>query len=250
MLPDNNTGIDPAYQHFLAMETLRVVKTHLESAPVAPTPIERVEFTHTLPDLPGEAFFAWTVFFNDLYGIRHYLRSFWRNYHQSLDTLATVTLVTNTAIRMIRKTCLLMIRTTERLPDMPQEYNITEWIFRAVTAHFLPRGHFCFNKWQSFEANWCCYEAMSALQDYLPYLKGRALSCNGAVPVDDTEWRNFETHFGAWDPSGPNREFLVGKYIQLLCICMHNLRIFRRKGNENEDPTFLPCYDEITNGWV
>ncbi|KAI0855201.1 hypothetical protein F4860DRAFT_497018 [Xylaria cubensis] len=173
----------------------------------------------------------------------------WHNYQQSLETLTTATLVTNTAIRMIRETCDYLIHITGHLPDMPAESKITEWIYQGITGEFVLPGRFYQDSWQNYEASWCCYEAKFALPHHSfslrsPYWYKRV------IPLDQDYWRPFKKKFGAWPSHGLRRERLVGEYIRLLCYSMHNLRVFRWKGVSKYDSEFLTCYDEITNGWL
>ncbi|KAI0450446.1 hypothetical protein F5B21DRAFT_528935, partial [Xylaria acuta] len=222
-----------------AIEIFRAVKDIIGTARVVPI-FEHPRVTHALPDLPGEAFYAWVCFFNDLFYIRTFLRRCWKNYHQSSDTLTTVALVTNTAIRMIRGNCDRLLRMTGHLPTMSTDGCITEWIFRGITGQFHPDHHFCHDSWQNFEASWCCYEAMFALQHHTEHL---------GTMLDEDYWRRQEKRFGAW-PGDGERERYVGQYIRLLCLSLHNLKVFHEKGTEEDDPTFLPCNDKITNGWL
>ncbi|TRX88086.1 hypothetical protein FHL15_011036 [Xylaria flabelliformis] len=164
--------------HSKAMANLRSVGDAFQSATITQEEPEDLKLTHVLPRLPGEAFFAWVCFFNDLFAIRAYLRYIWHNYQQSLETLTTATLVTNIAIRMIRENCDHLIVMTWRLPGMPAESKITEWIYQGITGDFDLPGRFCNDSWQNYEA------------------------------------------------------------------------IVQEEGSEKYDPAFLPCYDEITNGWL
>ncbi|KAI8944413.1 hypothetical protein F4801DRAFT_217584 [Xylaria longipes] len=251
--PVSDTYGNPSYEHRRAMETLYIVRDDLVLTRVAQeVPEGGPRVTYALPDLPGEAFFAWVCFFNDLFVIRNYLRWCWLTYTQSLDTLTTAALVTNTAIRMIRVNCENLIRVTAHLPSMPNECHVPEWICRGVTENFSPFHHFCHSSWQSFEASWSCYEASFALRSRLSRSYANTRGYKGVILLREQYWRACENRFGNWPTHGAKRELDVGEYIRLFCLSLHNLRVSRMRNNRagNCDPKLFPCYDEITNGWL
>ncbi|KAI0543560.1 hypothetical protein F4679DRAFT_592578 [Xylaria curta] len=237
--------------HTQAITNLLSVREAFKSAtieqeePEDPRRTNRI--THVLPELPGEAFFAWVCFFNDLFTIRAYLRCIWHQYQQSLETLTTATLVTNMAIKMIRRSCENLIQITGHLHDMPPESKITEWIHRGITGELFLPGQFFHDSWQNYEASWCCYEAELALQHCsLEFSHAHQI----LMPHNEDYWRTFKKGFGTWPNHGYERHCQVGEYIRLLCHSLHNLKIFLKVGIDKYDPAFLRCYDEITNGWL
>ncbi|KAI0184363.1 hypothetical protein EV127DRAFT_505107 [Xylaria flabelliformis] len=236
----------PSMLHIQAMTILRSVRDALKSATIKQEEPKDLRTTHALPELPGEAFFAWVCFFNDLFAIRAYLRHMWHNYQQSLETLTTATLVTNTAIR---ETCDYLIQITGYLPNMPAESKITEWIYQGITGEFVLPGRFCQDSWQNYEASWCCYEANVALLHRSVLLQTPDWH-QRVIPLDEGHWRLLKKDFGTWPSYGLRRECQVGEYIRLLCYSLHNLGVFRWEGIRKHDPAFLTCYDEITNGWL
>ncbi|KAI1110884.1 hypothetical protein F5Y14DRAFT_427368 [Nemania sp. NC0429] len=89
---------------------------------------------YNMPELPGEAFFGWVCFFNDLLVMRTYLKAYWHGYLQSFETLSTRALVTNAAIRSIRDVAEIMLTATKCLPDFPEDNDITSWVFSGITG--------------------------------------------------------------------------------------------------------------------
>ncbi|KAI0876805.1 hypothetical protein GGS24DRAFT_512876 [Hypoxylon argillaceum] len=235
---------ESAHIHVIAMSTLRIVRDILLSAPVDtepsndpdirnPSTVNAME-TYSLPALPGEAFFAWVCFFNDLFVVRSYLSAYWHAYRQGLETLTTRTLVTNTAIRQMRDNCDIQIQATRHLPDMPPEWLINEWIYKGVTGDFSQKYEL--DSWQSYESSWCCYEAL------------------GGVILFLVDMPHFN-YFRSWvmiREAGKDPFKLYGKplahriFISVLCTLLHVLSGFAHQ----DDQPFLPCVDEITSGWM
>ncbi|KAI0912527.1 hypothetical protein F4823DRAFT_559856 [Ustulina deusta] len=242
--PIGNEADNNAHQHFLAMSTLRQVRSLLMLAPIVVGQAEFVEEDYSLPVLPGEAFFAWVCFFNDLLVIREYLKVYWHSYQQSFGSLTSAALVTNTAICLVRANCEAHIKATAHLPGMPTEYNITEWICRGITGEFAP-DHTFEESWQNYEASWCCYEVQSSLK------ANESLDPDGwqkCLTIDHADTlRETVKAMDSQPDYGIYRAAAVDLFANRFCYFMHNIHL---RGWDRDDPTLLPCFDELTTGWL
>ncbi|TGJ80373.1 hypothetical protein E0Z10_g8396 [Xylaria hypoxylon] len=212
--PDSNHEDRLAHQHFYAMTTLRNIRSLLALAPRVPEECEEVTIksTYCLPALPGEAF---------------------------------STLVTNTAIRLIRANCEAQIEATAHLPGMPTEYNITEWICRGTTGEFAPDSTFQ-ESWHNYEASWCCYEVHSAVVNHINIMNN--FGYQDDLILDQRDWFTSTAPLLAVHPDyGPDRGYVVRLFISNICSFIHNLKIM---GWDDKDPVLVPCLDEVTSGWM
>ncbi|KAI8624530.1 hypothetical protein F5Y19DRAFT_490921 [Xylariaceae sp. FL1651] len=169
-VPEEENG-EYEHEHFLALVTLRIVRKLLNRAPIVPhddqrhntppnatsrpgvkyngratrtVPVTRSTIIHSLPALPGEAFFAWVCFFNDLHDIRVELMKRWHGYILGMENLITSTLVTNTAMRLIRENCEAQLKATENLTGAQLESDVIQWVYEGVTGDFGSDG----SKWE------------------------------------------------------------------------------------------------------
>ncbi|KAI0419221.1 hypothetical protein F5X98DRAFT_385054 [Xylaria grammica] len=245
--PDSNHEDDLAHWHFCAMSALRTVRGLLKLAPMVLDGCEENTATDTycLAPLPGEAFFAWVCFFNDLFSIRSYLKTCWKSYLESRETLTTMTLATNTAIRLIRANCEAQLKATAHLPDMPTEYGITEWIGLKVVGEFSPLlpGE----SWRGYEASWCCLEAHNGLVVYATVAGENGRCHDRCIPIRSTLSRDVANFLASHADHGPERERGVSNFVLALCLFLHNLKVV---GWDENNPVFLPCLDELTSGWM
>ncbi|KAI0426955.1 hypothetical protein F5Y09DRAFT_317548 [Xylaria sp. FL1042] len=240
----------------LAMVNLRKVRDHLtarhneldkddlvkDQGGPAEDHAELTGEIYSLPELPGEAFFAWVCFFNDLFVIRSYLRWHWECYQQASESLINQTLVTNTALRLIRANCKAHIKATAHLRGMPREYDITEWIFRGITGAHWP-GHLLEGEHEDYYASWCCYE-VHCLKEVLKYLhqNGR----NIILVAEPDHLIEFTKLMGSKPCYGRHRIRCAQLFTVYLSSFMHNLYVLER---DNNPAILLPCFDELTSGW-
>ncbi|KAI0798974.1 hypothetical protein GGR55DRAFT_702346 [Xylaria sp. FL0064] len=242
--------------HSGAMAVLRKVRDHLTprrirsdhaepaggQAEPAGSEGELTEDYYSLAQLPGEAFFAWVCFFNDLFTIRSYLRWHWESYQQSSESLINLALVTNTAIRLIRANCEAHINATARLSGMPREFDIAEWIFRGITGAHWP-GHLLDTDHEDYYASWCCYE-VHCLKGVLKYLHQTG---RNTILVAHPDHLTDVTRLVGSKPSyGEDRIVSTKLFAVYLSSFMHNLYVL---GRDNNEAVLLPCYDELTSGW-
>ncbi|KAI1123762.1 hypothetical protein F5Y10DRAFT_269769 [Nemania abortiva] len=247
-----NRPINQAYMSIYSssMSNIKHAKALLAKLPVDSgrdePPCPEPKDSYILPELPDEAFLAWVCFFDDLVAVREYLKKYWGAYKQSLETLTTCTLVTNTAIRLIRTMCESHINLIPDLPDVPDRFSICEWLFEGITGknwrECVWRTDRLGNK-ECDQANWCCYGALRSI-------RYAAASINLARTRSSTWFPRGSSSIKkpiAVNPSGSGgqREGLVMEIVIAVCRCLHYMRKL-----PPEDPPFLPCPDEITAGWM
>ncbi|KAI0521340.1 hypothetical protein F5B22DRAFT_569844 [Xylaria bambusicola] len=138
-------GSGPPRDSILA--TLEAARRYLAEASITRGDDELVEEDYSLPILWDEAYFAWRLFFDDLDVVKKYLVSLWREVREIQLTLISAAFVTNTAIRLIRANCEAQIKATAHLPGMPNEHDITEWVFNKSRTRMYNM------------AGWCCRDA-------------------------------------------------------------------------------------------
>ncbi|KAI0099056.1 hypothetical protein GGR51DRAFT_576445 [Nemania sp. FL0031] len=246
------TDDNSIHVHFIAMSTLRIVRNILARAPIveeeSDPPNPDPKRTYSLPELPGEAFFAWVCFFNDLSVLRSYLRVHWDAYKHSLETLTTRTLITNTAIRLIRANCDAQIQATRHLPSMPdeREKHISNWVLGGVVGPPQQNATKNFNEWEHYEASWSCDTALYGLRVGMAFLKSFVNDEYPLFPYRQTSAYSEQSYFEG--DYSPRRAMTNACFLFNTCISLHQLRLFFK--DSPEDVGFLPCFDEITMGWM
>ncbi|KAI1367859.1 hypothetical protein F5Y08DRAFT_348238 [Xylaria arbuscula] len=198
----------------------------LEHIKPAPDDDELVEEAWSLPTFKNEAFFAWRLFFNDLGVIKSYLETL----PEGLSLIASG-LVINTAIRLIRANCEAQIRATVHLPNMPDEYNIIEWMFKLSNSYLQDNS--VKNPYWNNMANWCCHEAQRFFTTHTKNLRKSSGPDCCQVPTPLLAWEAI------------NGE--VSAFAMILRAFMHNVSIL---GWNPDQPILLPCLDELTSGWA
>ncbi|KAJ3573195.1 hypothetical protein NPX13_g4786 [Xylaria arbuscula] len=198
----------------------------LEHTKPAPDDDELVEEAWSLPTFKNEAFFAWRLFFDDLGVIKNYLGTL-----QKRLSLIASGLVINTAIRLIRANCEAQIRATVHLPDIPDEYNITEWMFKLSTSYL--RDNPVKNPYCNNVANWCCHAAQQFFTTHTKNLQKSSGTdcCQVPTPLLAREAMSGE----------------ISAFAMVLRAFMHNVSIL---GWNPDQPILLPCLDELTSGWA
>ncbi|KAJ8127037.1 hypothetical protein O1611_g6599 [Lasiodiplodia mahajangana] len=244
---------EPIHVHFLAMVTLRTIRNILALAPAAE---EESDASNRPPTkaysfypLPGEAFFAWVCFFNDLAVIRAYLRTYWDAYKHAFETLTTRTLITNTAIRLIRGACDTQIEATRHLPGMPEDEGlICEWILHGVTGQAALYKRPRYGDWERYEADWCCHEVLYAIEQSIRVLGFTERDPFQVASLPHGKFKALRYSWAKAVPYGIKRTDIIGDFIFTTCFSLHQLRLFYEKSPE--DTGFLPCFDEISMGWL
>ncbi|KAI1436299.1 hypothetical protein GGR50DRAFT_239357 [Xylaria sp. CBS 124048] len=195
---------------------------------------------YTLPTLVGEGFWAWVLFFNDLSIIREYLKYLWYHYSQSFYTLTAATLITNTAIRLLRDTIKAQLRATANLPNVPPEYDIVEWICRGNTGEYTTECPFP-HEWQNRESHRSCFESQIALlqrtQDNYKEIPPLFYTKIDAKRMSQPE---------LWSAFDGERATLARDYTSGLADMLQITRSFVR---ESTGQPFFPCFDELTRGF-
>ncbi|KAI0538024.1 hypothetical protein GGR58DRAFT_526785 [Xylaria digitata] len=230
-------------QNSYAMRVLRTVRDLLKSTPKDENEMIRITERYSLPPLPGEAFFAWVCFFNDLSLIRTYLKSCWQLYLESFETLTTSTLITNTAIRLIRENCKAQIEATKHLSGMQPESHIPAWICGRITGQFAQLYRFTTDQ-EANQSSWCCHEAYANLVICIQALKQ---SPNAIRLASSYDFGDFQKLMSCHTIEGQDRVGYVYMAIFILCSLLHHLRYV---GWDEQDPMTLPCFDEITSDWM
>ncbi|KAI0404414.1 hypothetical protein F4802DRAFT_227214 [Xylaria palmicola] len=244
---------EPRYQYFIAMNTLRSVRSLLVSARVSEEcKMEKAvsEHRYALPDLPDEVLFAWVCFFDDLFVIREYVKATWLEYCHSIATLGTATLVTNTALWSLQWLFFDFSSLLEHLPNGPTAYNVPEWVYQRITSRSSPPCHFNENlrNLKNSEAHWCCYEAHLALKKTMPLLKKVEVGALGIIPprVVHNQTKISQSWF-FFDRTNSSQ---ISKFVISMCMLLHNFKALYNHTDEKTDACFLSSLDEVTNSWV
>ncbi|KAI1170526.1 hypothetical protein F4777DRAFT_109919 [Nemania sp. FL0916] len=248
---DTEDYAEMAHEYFVAMSSLRIVSRLLYMSRLGDNLLLKHE-PYFAPALPGEEYFAWVCFFNDVFIIREYLKVYWTNYKQSLATLTTSALVTNAALLMIRQALHNQVQLTHGLDNMPPIYKIPDRMYTGVAGFTGPDKmpskmndpvQAKENDWEHHEASWCCAEAVAYLQLAVSSLKKY-------VPPDMPHISEAKRIRGMkrWkklSQFGTFRTSFMYPICEDMITFLYDLQVSSRKG-DIKDPEFLPCVDQLS----
>ncbi|CAJ2503528.1 Uu.00g109220.m01.CDS01 [Anthostomella pinea] len=115
---------------------------------------------HVLYDMQAQhddVLFAWLCFFMDFNQVRDTVRRVWSMYNRGEISLVNASVITNTAVEMLRHSCRTQFEAMKGLPHTPDEAFVCRWIFAHLG--WDPDAPDTWTTEQHKLANWSCYSS-------------------------------------------------------------------------------------------
>ncbi|CAJ2513731.1 Uu.00g018500.m01.CDS01 [Anthostomella pinea] len=223
-----------------ALLTLRSVRSILMDEPEASEP-EASEPEASEPEASDEALFSWLCFFIDIYSVRHSISCIWSQYKNQKTSLINASLVTNTAIQIVKGMCQVHLEDTKDLPGAPDTKYHGTWVFDIVNIRSgkLP---LIVSEEECTTAEWCCHEAYFHLRGASEgYASNDLWHASHSLPK--TSSTSVKT-----DLKKPGPERLKNDGVWAACMLghLHNFTSVSSRGSED---ILGPYLDDITFGW-
>lgn len=169
------------------------------------------------------------------------IRRIWSLYDASNISLVNASLLTNTAIEMIRSNCHNQLRAMEGLPFTPdKEEAVSQWVFAHLGGDPDTWENWTHDEWKL--AEWCCHSTWSILRSHMDDTEAGRLSFFRPKGDEDVEWGERESERAVKLP-GKKRYDNDSLWSTLMCSDFYNFTLLHCSDD------LPPSLDWITGFW-